>query len=247
MPVINPGAFGPDEGVQRISPRVRLAARLYATGACATKQEAAEAAGLSPSYFSVITAPGGGEGTGPVAKRRQVHTFMDDLDQKLEDKIITTSAALELLARKALTKVGDLMENSGNQAIQLKAAQDLLDRNPETSKVQKIATAGFTLDAADAKEMAAALVASARIRLQFESDVQGDYVRVPVDPLQSIEELNISHEASNAGQELLPAKIRQKHESDLGDSWGSTPSGGPDPGTRLLGSGSTEGGKRSAA
>ena len=243
MPVVNPN----DENLNRISPRVRLAARLYATGACATKQEAAEAAGLSPSYFSVVTAPGGGEGTGPAAKRRQVNNFMEELDQKLEDKLITTSAALELLARKALTKVGDLMENSGNQAIQLKAAQDLLDRNPETSKVQKIATAGFTLDGADAKEISAALVASARIRQQFEDDIMGDYVRVPVDPLQSIEELTISHEASNAGQELLPSQIRRKHESHLGDTGGSTASGGNDPGTRLLSSGQPEGGKRSAA
>ena len=242
MPVVNPGS---EDNLNRISPRVRLAARLYATGACATKQEAAEAAGLSPSYFSVVTAPGGE--SGPVAKRRQVNDFMAELDQKLEDKLISTSAALELLGRKALTKMGDLMENSGNQAIQLKAAQDLLDRSPETSKVQKIAAAGFTLDAADAKEMAAALVASARIRMQFEPEIMGDYVRVPVDPLQSIEELTISREASNAGQELLPAQIRQKHEGNLGDSRGTEASGGPNPGTRLLGSGKSEGSKRSAA
>lgn len=161
-----------------ISPRVKLAARLYVTGAVATKREAAEAAGLHPTYFSVVTAPQHSR------YKPEVGQLMDEIDKAIHDKSIQTSALLELIGREALTEMRGLMKKDDNLAIKFKAAQDLLDRSPETSKIQKHAISSFSLDGADAKQLAAAMVQAAQIRAAYEGEVTGDYVRIPVDPIQ---------------------------------------------------------------
>ena len=188
-----------------ISPRVKLAARLYATGAVPTKKEAAEAAGLNPGYFSVVTQPDHPK-FNPAAGK-----LMDEIDQALHDKSIQTSALLELLGREALVKMRDLMKDDGNKAIQFKAAQDLLDRAPETSKIQKHAVAGFSLAGEDAKQIAAALVQAAHVRAVVGDSVLGDIVRIPVDPTQ--EELH------DAGEELQ-ANNDQVRQGNSGVSQG---------------------------
>ena len=134
------------------SPRVKLATRLYTTGICKTKKEASEAAGLHPSYLTMLTGPNGSE---------PVKSLMNEIDQKIEDKTIETSALIQVLGRKALGKMSQLMEG-GSEGVQFRSAQDLLDRSPETSKTQRIETVAFSLDGEDAASLAKAMLESAK-------------------------------------------------------------------------------------
>lgn len=89
------------------------------------------------------------------------------------------SKVLELLGREAIGRIRGHMNNEDNPAsVQLKAAQDLADRSPETSKTIKHEVASISLSGQDAKEMAAALVESARSRERFSHVAEGDFVQV---------------------------------------------------------------------
>jgi hypothetical protein len=141
------------------SPRVRMAARLYATGACKTKKEASALAGLHPNYLTMLT--GQAIGSEPVKR------LVNDLTEMLDDETVATSVIIHKLGRQAIKRISQLMY-SDSEHISLKAAQDLADRAPDTSKTQKVSIDSFTLSGQDAKELAAALVESATRSAQFD-------------------------------------------------------------------------------
>lgn len=141
------------------SPRVKLAVRLYTTGICKTKREAGEAAGLHPSYLTMLTGPNGSD---------PVKNLMSEIDEQIANKTIETSAIIQSLGRKALGKMGKLME-TGSEGVQFRSAQDLLDRSPETSKTQRIETIAFSLDGEDAATLAKAMIESAKSDKDYDS------------------------------------------------------------------------------
>lgn len=109
------------------------------------------------------------------------------------------SKVLSLLGREAVGKLRGLMD-SNSEMIQLKAAQDLADRSPETSKTIKHEVASITISGQDAKEMAEALVESARSREKFSHLAAEDFVQVEMEQ----------------GKELPDhAKRLEKHGGDL--------------------------------
>jgi hypothetical protein len=177
-----------------LTPRVKHACRLYASAAVSTKKEAAEAVGLNPSYFNVITQPGHAKAM------PEAIALIDEIQQKIEDKAVDLSSVVQLVSREALVEVRNLMKDSKNEAIKLKAASDILDRNPETSKTQKIQATSFSLSGEDAKQLAAALVLSAQAQSQI-PPVTGDFVRIPIDKSEE--------EFEDAGQRLLSAALGQ--------------------------------------
>ena len=146
-------------------PRAVLAARLYASGAVPTKRAACIAVGLSPSYLTVL-------GENEVIARVQ-----DEVAHAIEDQSVSLSKVIALVSREAVSKVRELIKSS-NEGIALKASSEILDRNPETSKTFKAAITNFSLDPADAKELAAALIASARVKQQYAQITTGDFVHV---------------------------------------------------------------------
>lgn len=135
--------------LQTVSPRVRMAARLYATGACKTKKEASVMAGLHPNYLTILTQRNGGS--------NEVKRITGELQQMIDDETVSTSVIIAKLGRKAIGRLADLM-NSESEHVAFKAAQDLADRAPDTQKTQKIQMDAFTLTGTDAKELASALV-----------------------------------------------------------------------------------------
>lgn len=177
-----------------MTPRVKHACRLYASAAVSTKKEAAEAVGLNPTYFNVITQPGHKKAM-PAAI-----ALIEEIQQKIEDKTVDLSSIVQLASREALGEMTKLV-HSQNEAIRLKAASDILDRNPETSKTQKIQASSFSLSGEDARQLAAALVFGARAQQEV-GQVKDDFVRIPVDPTQE-------EELSDAGQRLLASTLRQ--------------------------------------
>lgn len=180
-----------------LTPRVKHACRLYASAAVATKEEAAEAVGLNPTYFNVITNPN--------HKRSmpEAIALIDEIQQRIEDKTVELSSVVQLVAREALQEVRSLMKNSQNEAIKLKAASDILDRNPDTSKTQKIQASSFSLSGEDAQQLSAALVAAANAQKAMGAPITGDYVRIPVE---------LDQETEDAGQRLLTTTLRQVDE-----------------------------------
>lgn len=60
------------------------------------------------------------------------------LDAELKRKAEHTFAKIQEVSDDALNKLLDLMEHADSQVVQMRCAQDLLDRNPETSKTHKV-------------------------------------------------------------------------------------------------------------
>lgn len=149
-----------------LNPRVRMALRMYAFGACKTLTEAAECVGLSTAYLSM-------KKNSPAGK-----VYMESAQQILDDKTANTSQVLDRLGRRALGVIGKLMEGSTDERVQLRAATDLADRSPSYSKVQKMQVESFTLGTRDAKAIAEALVAGKSVNEQFKEIASGDFDRV---------------------------------------------------------------------
>lgn len=183
-----------------VSARVRHAARMVATG-IANKREAADACGVSPSYFYVASSPKNG--------KEEVLELMDDVEQAMASRTMDTAKAMEIMGREALVFIRGTMLESDNEAIALKAAIDLADRSPDTSKIQKHQVESVHMSAQDAKDLAKALVEGRRVHLQFADAVAGDYVRVPVEQQTQLED-----EDNGGESETRQGAIAQEHETE---------------------------------
>src|SRR4051812_11249655 len=107
-------------------PRAKMAARLYASGACPTKRAACEAVGLSPQYLSMLDSSG----------NEITRKIQGDVEVAMHDETIALSQVIANLSRKAAERMGQLIQ-SQNEHVAVKASSDILDRNPETSKTFK--------------------------------------------------------------------------------------------------------------
>lgn len=156
-----------------VGPRVRHAIRLLSSGIVKTKKEAAEAVGIAPSYFYAATNGNSG--------KPDALDLMDEIEMAMATRMMDTGAAMEVMGREALLVIRSKMLDSDNEAIQLKAAIDLADRSPETTKIHKHQVEAIHMSAEDSKALAAALVAGARTRERYGIEVQSDYVKVPIE------------------------------------------------------------------
>lgn len=147
--------------------RVRMAARLYASGAVRSKRDACRTMGLTDAYLSMLDAAGN-----EITRRIQ-----SDVEDAIRDDSVALSKVIAKLSRKALNKINFLIE-SDNEHVALKAATEVLDRNPETSKTFKATVSTFSLDTNDAKAMASAIVEAARVRERFLLQSAKDFVKV---------------------------------------------------------------------
>lgn len=176
------------EDVERLRPRVRLALQMYANGAVKSIKEAAEVMQLSPQYLSNIY--------NTVAGQRYMETAHDIIREKIVDK----SVLIDKMGRRAIEVIGSLMEDASSEALRLKAAVDLADRDPHVSKVQKVQLESFTLSGRDAKEIAAALTNGVHERFKELSANNFDKVNV--------EETNGSYSQSDTEHPERPDEVR---------------------------------------
>lgn len=149
-----------------LSPRMRMALRMYAFGAVPTLSAAADAVGISLSALSLKKKSPAGQ------------AYMKSAQQILDDKSASASQVLDQLGRRGLEVIGQLMENSKDEKIQLRSAIDLADRAPTYSKVQKLQVESFTLAGKDAKAIAEALTAGKSVNEQFAHLAKGDFDKV---------------------------------------------------------------------
>lgn len=152
--------------VRTVSPRVRMATRLYASGTCPTKKAAAEAVGLHPAWLGHMT-----------RSNEETKRIMGAVDGQIMDQTVEMSGVLRLIGREAIRRIRDLM-SSEHEPVALKAAIDLADRSTETSKIQRHEIAVAHITSEDAKELAKSLVEAARVREQFATAALGNIVRV---------------------------------------------------------------------
>ena len=152
--------------VRTVSPRVRMAARLYASAAVPTKKAAASAVGITPMWLNLMA-----------KHNEETKRLISDVDTQIMDQSVEMSSVLRVIGREAIKRIRGLM-SSESEGVSLKAAIDLADRNPETSKVQRHEIVSAHISSEDAKELARSLVEAANVRLQFEEVAQGNIVRV---------------------------------------------------------------------
>lgn len=61
-----------------------------------------------------------------------------EIDAEIKTMASTTVKRITEASDAALDKILELMDTAGSEQVQLKAAQDILDRNPETTKTHKV-------------------------------------------------------------------------------------------------------------
>lgn len=73
------------------------------------------------------------------AKLKELNgTMFAKVDAEISQMASTTVKRITSASDAALDKILELMETAGSEQVQLKAAQDILDRNPDTSKTHKV-------------------------------------------------------------------------------------------------------------
>lgn len=156
--------------VVNIGPRVKMALRLWLSGTVRSKKEAAQIVGVHPAYL------------GPVSKSPGGQAFIRDQEAKIDEKSLDTNVLLQRLSREAVLETAAIMRAGQSEANRLRAAIDLADRGPETSKIQKHQVEAITLSSKDAKELAAAMVAAAQLKQKFAEATEGNYDKTKYIP-----------------------------------------------------------------
>jgi len=152
---------------------------MYATGGAKTIGDAARAYGMAPGSVYIAH------------RTRTGQELMAETERMLEGKAVDVSKLIAALSQKAVEKVAHLMSFAGSEVIQLSAAKDLLDRNPVTSKTQKIQVEDFTLGEGDAKRLAAAVVEAAAIRTSVGDAAKKDLLAIAGGGVETIELLPV--------------------------------------------------------
>lgn len=164
------------EAVRRrreLSPRLKMAIRLYTTAAVPTKAEAARAVGLSPATLYIATSPRMNDA--------QVVQLQQTTDELIQDRSIDVSVLIEKLSRRGIEVMGSLMEHSGKDEVRLSAARDLADRGKRTAKITKFQVEPAMLDQNQADVLATALVRAAAARRAGAEAATGDYIKVDME------------------------------------------------------------------
>lgn len=147
-----------------------MALSLYVSGAVRTQREAAEIAGVTQATVSNA--------------RRSIagKAFEENFDTQVTERAMSLSAVIAKLSEKALAVMEEQIDNGSSEEVKFKAAKDILDRNPETSKTNKVQIESFSLSGRDAKELAAALTEGRQLQELDKEVSSGDYVRIEEVP-----------------------------------------------------------------
>jgi hypothetical protein len=155
--------------VEDLSPRVKMALRLYVHGVVPTQREASRLAGLNEAYFSQVINSSAGK------------QYMKSAHNIIEENAHDTNLLIQKLSHRAIAVIGTLMEDAGKEDVRLRAAQDLADRGPETAKIQKHQVESFTLSSSDARAIAESMVQAAAVKKTYSHLEKEDFDKVNVD------------------------------------------------------------------
>jgi methanogenic corrinoid protein MtbC1 len=156
--------------VRALNPRVKTALRLHTVGAVKTVKEASRIAGIDRHYMSQLR-----------CRSPLVKAYVKKLEDDIDAGAVNMSSTMQELGRRGVQRIAELMESDEvKDDLRLRAAIDLADRSPETSKTNKLSIeSDLTLREGDAKALIAALVEAAQVTQEFRKEVEvGDYVKV---------------------------------------------------------------------
>lgn len=156
-----------------------MALRLYVHTAVPTLQEAAKAAGLHYGYLWKMSRTKAGK------------EFMKTALDHINDTALQTNVLIEKLGRRAIEIIGTQMETASSEALRLKAAIDLADRAPETSKIHKHQVEGLMLSGEDARQIAESMVAAASVRQANAHLRTQNFDKVNLDGIEGTEPIAI--------------------------------------------------------
>lgn len=161
--------YGHEYRSKDLSPRVKLATRLYNSGLAKTKGEAADMAGLARSVFYTVS-----------ITDVKVASLATQVQKELEDETIDAAKLIKRLGRRGLGIVAEIAENPLNKSeTRLKAAQDLADRSPETSKIINInARVETPLSEDQIATLRRGMIEAAALREKFAEAANGSYITV---------------------------------------------------------------------
>lgn len=157
-------ANSPFRKIKSLSPRVKRAIALYGTTACKTKRESSATVGLHPAYLHMLIKQN------PLAQEELRRVMME-----VDTATLDIGKLLHAMSIKALAKIHSTMEEASSEALRFKAAQDLADRGPQTSKVQRHQVETHTINASDAKSIAEAMVEAAKVRATYSHVAVGSH------------------------------------------------------------------------
>lgn len=150
-----------------LRPRARAAIQLWATAGAPTQKAAAAAVGLTEASLSLS-----------LRHSMEAQALVSDLQSAVQSKVIDLSKVIELMSGRALEVIGNLMTQADKEDVRLKAAQDVLDRNPITSKTRRIMVEPLSLAGRDISVLARALSAGKGLELEFPSAALADFIPV---------------------------------------------------------------------
>lgn len=155
-----------------LSPRVKVALRLYGSGAVPTMGKAADAAGLGRSTFYQTR-----------HKDSRVDIYLARIDKEIDEGTVEMSKVLMHLGRKAVVGIAKMADDDSLKPdVRLRANIDLADRSPETMKTHKIKLEeDIKLTPESIESLRSALAESARSRVQFAQVISGDYITVDAE------------------------------------------------------------------
>lgn len=156
---------------RKISPRLRMAAKLYHSGIAKTLGEAAKMASLAPATLYAMN----------ISDNEEFNRICTVADKERDIATGDISLVLQRLGRNALTTIEELRAKSESESIRLKAAIDLADRSPETSKITKLQVASLSMDGKDVESLTKALVEAEHVRAKYAEVATGDFVRVSTE------------------------------------------------------------------
>jgi hypothetical protein len=110
-----------------------------------------------------------------------MQAYIRKLEAQMDAGSVNMSVAIQELGRKGLVKIAQMMESDEvKDELRLRAAMDLADRSPETSKTSKLSIEGdITLREGDAQRLIQALVEASEADSKFAHEVSsGDYIKV---------------------------------------------------------------------
>lgn len=112
--------------------------------------------------------------------------FMQSAHDHINNTALQTNELIEKLSRRAIEVIGTTMEDASSEALRLKAAIDLADRGPETSKIQKHQVESFSLTSEDARAIAESMVQAASIRQRHSNLVVDNFDKVNLDETEEL-------------------------------------------------------------
>lgn len=176
-----------------LSPRVKMALRLYGTGTVRSLADAARAAGLHHEQLY-----------GARYKDPRMDIFLLKLDKEINDGTVDMTQVLQKLGRRAIVNIAQLSEEAQKEDIRLRANQDLADRSPETAKTHKVALEqDIRMTPESIEDLRRALLESARAKETYAEVLSGDYVTVDAESsVRHLKQLPALAESNGTGHSV---------------------------------------------